>query len=115
VSYDHLDFGSLMLTVPLLLHLAVANQKAKYLGKKLNKIVKDQDHSEPFEFHNQGSLAYIGDWYDFVFLSMSGSASRSNLTGKLYTNVLKVKKREHHSVKNMDELLGCSGDQLISR
>ncbi|KAF5365327.1 hypothetical protein D9758_005414 [Tetrapyrgos nigripes] len=40
----------------------VANQKAKYLGKKLNKIVKDQDPKEPFEFHNQGSLAYIGDW-----------------------------------------------------
>ncbi|THV05715.1 FAD/NAD(P)-binding domain-containing protein [Dendrothele bispora CBS 962.96] len=40
----------------------VANQKAKYLGKKLNKIVKDQEHKEPFAFHNQGSLAYIGNW-----------------------------------------------------
>jgi len=40
----------------------VANQKGKYLVKKLNKIVKDQESSKPFEFHNQGSLAYIGDW-----------------------------------------------------
>ncbi|KAF9238109.1 FAD/NAD(P)-binding domain-containing protein [Melanogaster broomeanus] len=39
----------------------VANQKAKYLVKKLNKIVKDQEHTKPFEFHNQGSLAYLGD------------------------------------------------------
>lgn len=40
----------------------MANQKAKYLVKKLNKIVKDQKHTKPFEFHNQGSLAYIGNW-----------------------------------------------------
>jgi NADH dehydrogenase FAD-containing subunit len=41
---------------------AVANQKAKYLVKKLNKIIKGQNLTKPFEFHNQGSLAYIGDW-----------------------------------------------------
>ncbi|KAF8803351.1 FAD/NAD(P)-binding domain-containing protein [Phlegmacium glaucopus] len=40
----------------------VANQKAKYLVKKLNKIAKDQAFPAPFEFHNQGSLAYIGNW-----------------------------------------------------
>jgi len=40
----------------------VANQKAKYIVKKLNKIVKDQVSPKPFEFHNQGSLAYIGNW-----------------------------------------------------
>ncbi|TFK29454.1 FAD/NAD(P)-binding domain-containing protein [Coprinopsis marcescibilis] len=40
----------------------VANQKAKYLVKKLNKLSKDQEHTVPFEFHNQGSLAYIGNW-----------------------------------------------------
>ncbi|KAF8909679.1 FAD/NAD(P)-binding domain-containing protein [Gymnopilus junonius] len=40
----------------------VANQMAKYIVKKLNALVKDQPHSEPFEFKNQGSLAYIGDW-----------------------------------------------------
>jgi NADH dehydrogenase FAD-containing subunit len=41
----------------------VANQKAKYLVKKLNKLVKDQLSPKPFEFHNQGTLAYIGNWY----------------------------------------------------
>ncbi|KAJ7777915.1 FAD/NAD-P-binding domain-containing protein [Mycena maculata] len=40
----------------------VANQKAQYLVKKLNKIAKDQDSPKPFKFENQGSLAYIGDW-----------------------------------------------------
>jgi len=46
---------------------AVANQKAIYLAKKLNRIVKDRASPKPFEFHNLGSLAYIGDW--FVLLS----------------------------------------------
>jgi NADH dehydrogenase FAD-containing subunit len=41
----------------------VAYQKAKYTSKKLNKIVKDQEYSKPFQFKNQGSLAYIGDWF----------------------------------------------------
>ncbi|KAK7042308.1 FAD/NAD(P)-binding domain-containing protein [Favolaschia claudopus] len=40
----------------------VANQKAQYLVNKLNKLVKDQPSSKPFQFENQGSLAYIGDW-----------------------------------------------------
>ncbi|KAJ3477470.1 hypothetical protein NLI96_g10440 [Meripilus lineatus] len=40
----------------------VANQKAKYLTKKLNVIIKDSKHLVPFKFHNAGSLAYIGDW-----------------------------------------------------
>lgn len=42
---------------------AVANQKAKYIVKKLNKIVKGRNSTKPFEFHNQGSLAYVGDWF----------------------------------------------------
>ncbi|KAJ7216517.1 hypothetical protein GGX14DRAFT_358582 [Mycena pura] len=40
----------------------VANQKAQYLVKKLNKFAKDQDSPKPFVFENQGSLAYLGDW-----------------------------------------------------
>ncbi|KIY49741.1 FAD/NAD(P)-binding domain-containing protein [Fistulina hepatica ATCC 64428] len=40
----------------------VANQKAKYLTKKLNRIIRDRPSPAPFEFYNQGSLAYIGDW-----------------------------------------------------
>lgn len=45
------------------MRIVVANQKGKYLAKKLNKIVKDQDSPKPFEFHNSGSLAYIGNWF----------------------------------------------------
>ena len=44
---------------------AVANQQAKYLAKKMNLIAKDKEHQEVFEFHNAGSLAYIGDWSGF--------------------------------------------------
>ncbi|KAI0088253.1 FAD/NAD(P)-binding domain-containing protein [Irpex rosettiformis] len=40
----------------------VANQKAKYLTKRLNKIIKGKEHTEGFVFHNAGSLAYLGDW-----------------------------------------------------
>ncbi|EKM78363.1 NDE2, mitochondrial external NADH dehydrogenase [Agaricus bisporus var. burnettii JB137-S8] len=40
----------------------VASQKAHYMITKLNTLAKDKDHCEPFEFHNQGSLAYIGNW-----------------------------------------------------
>ena len=42
---------------------AVANQKAKYIAKKLNKIAKGQNSTKPFEFHNQGSMAYVGNWF----------------------------------------------------
>ncbi|KAJ7757103.1 NDE1, mitochondrial external NADH dehydrogenase [Mycena metata] len=40
----------------------VANQKAQYMVKKLNKLAKNQDSPTPFIFANQGSLAYIGNW-----------------------------------------------------
>ncbi|KAJ7789915.1 NDE1, mitochondrial external NADH dehydrogenase [Mycena olivaceomarginata] len=40
----------------------VANQKAQYLVKKLNKLAQDKHFPKPFKFENQGSLAYIGDW-----------------------------------------------------
>ncbi|KAJ6481786.1 NDE1, mitochondrial external NADH dehydrogenase [Mycena sanguinolenta] len=40
----------------------VANQKAQYLVKKLNKLGRGQDALNPFKFENLGSLAYIGDW-----------------------------------------------------
>ena len=52
---------------PLFFHLteicAVAFQKAKYATRSLNRIVRDRPVTEPFEFRNQGSLAYLGDWY----------------------------------------------------
>ncbi|KAK0484604.1 FAD/NAD-P-binding domain-containing protein [Armillaria novae-zelandiae] len=52
----------------------VANQKAKYVTKTLNKlptlthshedeeVSKDAHVDEPFQFRNRGSLAYIGGW-----------------------------------------------------
>lgn len=40
----------------------VANQKAKYITKKLNRRVKGGEPAEPFVFHNMGSLAYLGGW-----------------------------------------------------
>ncbi|KAM6501068.1 Pyridine nucleotide-disulfide oxidoreductase domain containing protein [Amanita muscaria] len=40
----------------------VANQEAKYVFRKLNKIARDQESAEPFSFKNHGSLAYVGDW-----------------------------------------------------
>lgn len=44
--------------------LPAASQVAKtnYLIKKLNKIAKDRAFSAPLVFHNQDSLAYIGNW-----------------------------------------------------
>lgn len=63
---DTLTFASCLLSITD--DRLVANQKAKYLVKKLNKIGKDEESPKPFEFHNQGSMAYIGDWYK-IFLS----------------------------------------------
>ncbi|ESK97028.1 hypothetical protein Moror_6385 [Moniliophthora roreri MCA 2997] len=59
----------------------VANQKASYLVKKLNKIVRDREHTEPFKFNNKGSLAYIGDWkaiYDRSAVDKDGPLSKES-------------------------------------
>ncbi|KAL5520756.1 hypothetical protein ACEPAF_2759 [Sanghuangporus sanghuang] len=40
----------------------VAFQKAKYTTRALNRLVWDRPITEPFEFRNQGNLAYLGDW-----------------------------------------------------
>ncbi|TFY82516.1 hypothetical protein EWM64_g1499 [Hericium alpestre] len=61
----------------------VASQKAKYLAKALNRIVKDKDVSEPFEFSNQGTLAYLGDWKAIYDRSHAGSGPRTKETGRL--------------------------------
>lgn len=51
--------------------------------KKLNKIVKDKEHVEPFEFHNQGSLAYVGDWYaTFAVVSLNPDVESFSFSGK---------------------------------
>ncbi|KAH7909184.1 FAD/NAD(P)-binding domain-containing protein [Hygrophoropsis aurantiaca] len=61
----------------------VANQKGKYLVKKLNKIVKDQEYTKPFEFHNQGSLAYLGDWKAIYDRSGAESGIKTKESGRL--------------------------------
>ncbi|KAA1471917.1 FAD/NAD-P-binding domain-containing protein [Dentipellis sp. KUC8613] len=61
----------------------VANQKARYLTKKLNKLVKDKDAPEPFEFHNQGTLAYLGDWKAIYDRSQAASGPKNKETGRL--------------------------------
>lgn len=60
----------------------VANQKAKYLAQKLNKIVKDQEHTKPFEFQNQGSLAYLGDW-KAIYDRSSADTVKTKETGRV--------------------------------
>ncbi|KAJ8596882.1 NDE1, mitochondrial external NADH dehydrogenase [Rhizopogon salebrosus TDB-379] len=60
----------------------VANQKGKYLAQKLNKIVKDQEHTKPFEFHNKGSLAYLGDW-KAIYDRSSADTVKTKESGRL--------------------------------
>ena len=61
---------------------AVANQKAKYLYKKLNRLVRGRAHTEPFVFHNMGSLAYIGDW-TAVYDRTQSESLRTKEAGRL--------------------------------
>lgn len=61
----------------------VANQKANYLAKKLNRIVRGKEHDKPFEFHNQGSLAYLGDWKAIYDRSNAESGIKARETGRL--------------------------------
>ncbi|KAH7883058.1 FAD/NAD(P)-binding domain-containing protein [Phlebopus sp. FC_14] len=62
---------------------ALANQKAKHLSKKLNKIVKNKDHEKPFEFHNQGSLAYLGDWKAIYDRSTANTGIKTKESGRV--------------------------------
>ncbi|RDX42840.1 FAD/NAD-P-binding domain-containing protein [Lentinus brumalis] len=63
----------------------VANQQAKYLTKKLNKIIRSGDdaaHTAPFEFRNAGSLAYVGDW-EAIFDRTKAHGPKGKETGRL--------------------------------
>lgn len=40
----------------------VADQKATYVSKLLNREVRDRPTKETFVWKNKGTLAYIGDW-----------------------------------------------------
>ncbi|KAI9304859.1 pyridine nucleotide-disulfide oxidoreductase-domain-containing protein [Cunninghamella echinulata] len=54
----------------------VANQKAIYLGRVLNKQIKGkQDNVEGFTFKNMGTMAYIGKWNAVV--DMSGAINEN--------------------------------------
>ncbi|KAG6334706.1 hypothetical protein ID866_4385 [Astraeus odoratus] len=61
----------------------VANQKAIYLSKKLNKIVREKEHTQPFEFYNQGSLAYLGDWKAIYDRSGAESGIKAREKGRV--------------------------------
>ncbi|KAN0094554.1 hypothetical protein V8E55_002841 [Tylopilus felleus] len=61
----------------------VANQKAKYMVKKLNKMIKDQEHTKPFEFHNLGSMAYLGDWKAIYDRSTAETGFKTKESGRL--------------------------------
>lgn len=61
----------------------VAYQKARYLTKKLDALGKDKDYSEPFKFHNAGSLAYVGDWNAIYDRSKAESGPKTKEAGRL--------------------------------
>ncbi|KZT04901.1 FAD/NAD(P)-binding domain-containing protein [Laetiporus sulphureus 93-53] len=61
----------------------VANQKAKYLFKKLNRIVKGKSHPTEFNFVNAGSLAYIGDWQAVYDRTSAAKGPKTKETGRL--------------------------------
>ncbi|KIM41515.1 hypothetical protein M413DRAFT_445500 [Hebeloma cylindrosporum] len=64
----------------------VASQKGKYVMKKVNRLGRDQESPDPFAFHNQGSLAYIGNWkaiYDRPSAEGSQDGFMSKETGRV--------------------------------
>ncbi|KAI0922922.1 hypothetical protein AcW1_002560 [Taiwanofungus camphoratus] len=61
----------------------VANQKAKYMYKKLNKLIRDRPQNEPFKFQNAGSLAYLGNWEAVYDRTKAASKPRTKETGRV--------------------------------
>jgi NADH dehydrogenase FAD-containing subunit len=61
----------------------VAYQKAQYAYKRLNKIVKDEEYPKAFEFHNQGSMAYIGDWKAIYDRSSAETGPKMKESGRM--------------------------------
>ncbi|PCH37505.1 FAD/NAD(P)-binding domain-containing protein [Wolfiporia cocos MD-104 SS10] len=65
----------------------LANQKARYMTKKLNKLIRDGepegDALAPFQFRNAGSLAYIGDWQAVYDRTKAESGPKTKETGRL--------------------------------
>lgn len=96
----------------------MANQKAVYLYKKLNTIVKDKEHVTPFEFQNKGTLAYLGDWCVITFLQSrsfelpNADTEKKNNIGKPSTTVVRL--RAAHKPRKQAESPGCCGARPIS-
>ncbi|KAH9936713.1 FAD/NAD(P)-binding domain-containing protein [Amylocystis lapponica] len=61
----------------------VASQKAKYLAKQLNAVVREKPSDAPFEFKNMGSLAYLGNWEAVYDRTHAASGPRGKETGRL--------------------------------
>ena len=63
----------------------VANQQAKYLARKLNRIIRDADMSKEkeFKFQNAGSLAYVGDWEAIFDRTKAAVGPKHKETGRL--------------------------------
>jgi NADH dehydrogenase FAD-containing subunit len=62
----------------------VANQKAIYLGRSLNKLAKGQQDLPPFVYKDMGSMAYVGGWTAIASLrkplttTLSSGSSNTN-------------------------------------
>ena len=69
--------------VPLPATAQVAYQKARYITKKFKTLGKDKEHSKPFEFHNMGSLAYLGDWVAVYDRTQVESGPKTKEAGRL--------------------------------
>jgi len=69
--------------VPLPATAQVAYQKAQYLTKKLEALGKDKEFNQSFEFHNMGSLAYVGDWKAIYDRSKVDSGPKTKNAGRL--------------------------------
>jgi len=61
----------------------VASQKARYLVKQLNGLVKERPAGAPFKFNNAGSLAYIGGWEAVIDRTHAAHGPRGKETGRL--------------------------------
>ncbi|PPQ92198.1 hypothetical protein CVT25_008972 [Psilocybe cyanescens] len=64
----------------------VAAQKAKYVIKTFKSLSKNKPYPKPFQFINQGSLAYIGNWkaiYDRPAADGTNTGFMQKETGRL--------------------------------
>ena len=66
----------------------VANQQAKYITKKLNRLIRSTTgrlgaDEKPFKFQNAGSLAYVGDWEAIFDRTRAAKGPKNKETGRL--------------------------------